>query len=157
MGVGPALTLDEVIAALAAGSPAWAVARDLAASFLPRPLAAHDRVVGLGWATVDTERTVLEASPVAWQPSTREAAVGASTLVARIGDVALVILEPDTEARLAAALARVGEGLCLAYVAGAGPGGMVRPTALGAPGRLRAHVHPWGPFVISVETDAAPR
>ena len=62
-----------------------------------------------------------------------------------------LVLEPDTEARLAAALARHGEGLCVAYVEGTGPGGMVRPTALGVPGRLRPHARPWGPFVIVVD------
>jgi hypothetical protein len=151
MPTGSAQSLDMVVAALAAGSPASAVARALADTFLPQRLRSGDRVVGLGWATVDTERTVVEAAPRMWESSGREPAVGASAVLTRIGDVALVVLEPDTEARLAAALARFGEGLCLAYVAGDGPGGMVRTTALGWPGRLRAHTHPWGPYVIAVD------
>jgi hypothetical protein len=146
-----ALTLDEVIEQLAAGAPASDVARELAETVVPGRLGPADRVIGLGWATVDLERTVAVATAVRWEPMTREDAVGASALVTRIGDVALVLLEPDTEARLAALLARFGEGLCLAYVAGDGPGGMVRPTALGLPGRLRAHARPWGPYLISVE------
>ena len=149
------LPLDEVIAELAAATPGSAVARDLAEMIVPGRLGPADRVVGLGWATVDIDRTVAEATALRWEPMTREDAVGASALVTRIGDVALVLLEPDTEARLAASLARFGEGLCLAYVAGDGPGGMVRPTALGVPGRLRAHARPWGPYVIAVDVSAS--
>ena len=117
-------------------------------------------MVGLGWATVDTERTLADLAtaregagerPLSWSEPTREAAVGASAVVARLDDVSIVVLEPDTEARLAASLARFGERLCVVYVDGLGPGGMLRPTALGVPGRLRAHDHPWGPFVIAVE------
>jgi hypothetical protein len=108
---------------------------------------------------VDTERTLADLAasggeatgPLAWSARTREAALGASAVVTRVGDLALVVLEPDTEARLAANLARFGEGPCLVYVEGGGPGGMLHPTALGVPGRLRAHAHPWGPFVIAVE------
>ena len=155
MAVERASTLDDVIAALSAGSPASGVARSLAETVVPERLGPADRVVGLGWATVDTERTVAEARATRWGPATREDAIGASAIVTRIGDIALVVLEPDTEARLAASLARFGEGLCLVYVAGGGPGGMVRATALGRVGRLRAHAHPWGPYVIAVE-DPAP-
>ena len=116
-------------------------------------------MVGLGWATVDTERTLADLAtaregardPLSWSEPTREAAVGASAVVARLDDVSVAVLEPDTEARLAASLARFGERLCVVYVDGVGPGGMLRPTALGVPGRLRAHDHPWGPFVIAVE------
>ena len=93
---------------------------------------------------------MAETVPVSWEPMTREDALGASAVVTRVGDAALVLLEPDTEARLAASLARFGEGLCLVYVRADGPGGMARPTALGLPGRLRAHAHPWGPFLIAV-------
>jgi hypothetical protein len=156
MAAAPAaFTLDEVIAALAAGAPASRVARDIADALLPGRVLDDDRVIGLGWATVDTERTIVDASPLAWEPSSREAAIGASAVTGRIGDVALVVLEPDTEARLAASLARFGEGLCVAYVVGSALGGMVRRTALGHPGRLRAHRHPWGPFVIAVDLPAA--
>jgi hypothetical protein len=151
MVVERAITLDQVISQLAAGAPASEVARELAETVVPGRLEPAERVIGLGWATVDLERTVAQATAVRWEPMTREDAVGASALVTRIGDVALVLLEPDTEARLAASLARFGEGLCIAYVAGDGPGGMVRPTALGVPGRLRAHARPWGPYLISVE------
>jgi hypothetical protein len=147
-----ALDLDAVIAALTAGSPASTIARELAETILPGRLDPAEPVVGLGWATVDTERTVTEATGVRWEPPTREAALGASASVSRIGDAALVVLEPDTEARLAASLARFGEGLCVAYVVDAGgPGGMVRPTALAVPGRLRAHARPWGPYLIALQ------
>ena len=151
--------LGELISSLAGRRPASAAARAFANELLPLGLRPGDTVVGLGWATVDTERTLADLAGrpfgaegrLTWGDPTREAAVGASAVVSRVGDVSLVILEPDTEARLAASLARYGEGLCLVYVDGAGPGGMVRPTALGVPGRLRAHVHPWGPYVIAVK------
>jgi hypothetical protein len=145
-----ALSLDGVITALTAGEPPSAVARDLAETMLPGRLDADEPVLALGWATVDTERSVAETAPVSWEPRTREDALGAAAIVTRVGDVALVLLEPDTEARLVASLARFGEGLCVAYVRADGPGGMARPTALGLPGRLRAHAHPWGPFLIAV-------
>jgi hypothetical protein len=133
--------------------------RPLAEALVPGRLGTDDRVVGLGWATVDTERTLAHADDALgqsfalrldWAAPTREAAVGGMARVAPVGDIALVVLEPDTEGRLAAFLARFGEGICLAYVEGEGPGGMIRPTALDVPGRLRPHAFPWGPYLIAV-------
>jgi hypothetical protein len=150
--------LDALVATLTGSRPASTAARVLAMGLVPDRLLPDDTVVGLGWATVDTERTLddLRVSgaagrSLAWSSPTDEPAVGASAVVARLDDLALVVLEPATEARLAASLARYGERLCLVYVRGGGPGGMRRPTALGVLGRLRPHVHPWGPYVIAIE------
>ena len=110
--------------------------------------------MAVGWATVDLERT----SPVcrmgggrARGPSvgaTDEPALGArAPWPRRRARLALVILEPSTEGRLAAALARRGEGIACLYVEGATPIAG-RLTALGRPGRLLPHDRPWGPFVI---------
>jgi hypothetical protein len=109
------------------------------------------RLVGVGWATVDLERT-LAGLPDPWVagPETEEPSLGARARVVRTGAVALVVLEPSTEGRLAAALARRGEGIACLYVAGEEPGAGRRATALGGEGRLLPHDRPWGPFVILV-------
>jgi hypothetical protein len=157
--------LADLLASLSGNRLASEAARGIADGLLPGRLGLDDRVVGLGWATVDTERTLADAADaidavgtaggkslhLTWEPPTREAAVGASAVVAHVGDIALVILEPDTEARLAGFLARFGEGPCLVYVEAGGLGGMLRPTALGVAGRLRSHEQPWGPYLIAVE------
>jgi hypothetical protein len=84
-------------------------------------------VIGLGWATVDTERATTEltralpdAAPFA--PGVPEALLGGGSLLGRAtgGRVRLVILEPNTEWRLAAALARHDEGPAALWVRGNG-------------------------------------
>lgn len=68
----------------------------------------------LGWATVDHERAAAEfATATGFAAAPAAAFLGARCLVARelLPDgVALALLEPDTEGRLAATLARNGEG-----------------------------------------------
>lgn len=95
--------------------------------------AAPDRPVlaGIGWATVDLERAAAAWPDRRFLPGAAEASLGARTLVEaapRSGSVALVLLEPSTEGRLAATLARHGEGPVVLYVAraGAGPRYLVR-------------------------------
>ncbi|MFN8621649.1 MAG: hypothetical protein U0869_12985 [Chloroflexota bacterium] len=119
---------------------------------LERLAPAGARLAGVGWATVDTERTLdaLAGAP-AGASSTTEPALGATAAVIQAGSVALVVLEPDTEGRLAAALARRGEGIACLYLEADAPTGSSRPTALGRPGRLLPHDRPWGPFVILVD------
>ena len=85
------------------------------------------RNVGRGWATVDLERAAADladslAPGAAFQEAARSAILGARCLRgrARQGDARdqdedadadwIVILEPDTEGRLAGYLARFGEG-----------------------------------------------
>jgi hypothetical protein len=109
------------------------------------------RLVGVGWATVDLDRTVAGLpDPAAAGPLTDEPALGARARVVWMGLLALVLLEPSTEGRLAAALARRGEGVACLYVQGADPASGGRTTALGVPGRLLPHDRPWGPFVLLV-------
>jgi hypothetical protein len=119
------------------------------------------RLAGLGWATVDTDRTLADlagsaplgdavAGGAAWAVA-GEPTLGARARVLSLGALALVVLEPDTEGRLAAALARRGEGIACLYLAADAPTGATRPTALGRPGRLLPHDRPWGPFVILVD------
>ncbi|HEU4673712.1 MAG TPA: hypothetical protein VFS32_12515 [Candidatus Limnocylindrales bacterium] len=67
----------------------------------------------VGWATIDTERAAA-----GWPAGGRlgdDGAVGARALRASTVD-GLVLLEPSTEGRLAASLARRGEGPAVVYV-----------------------------------------
>lgn len=80
---------------------------------------------GIGWATVDAERAANELRHVLKLPAVEavampaEGPLGARCLrLERDGDgPALVLLQPTTEGRLAAALARRGEGVAVAWVA----------------------------------------
>ena len=75
------------------------------------------RVVGRGWATVDLERAEAElrhlAAGARFDDAERSAWLGARCRRARATDGTdgewIVLLEPDTEGRLAAFLARNGE------------------------------------------------
>ncbi len=122
---------------------------------LARSLAAAGRaldgaalpLVAVGWATVETERTLdglATLGPLAVGEPTEETCLGAFARVVTLPGCAVVILEPSTEGRLAAALARRAEGIAALYLAG-DPGPGARTTALGLP-----HDRPWGPFTILV-------
>jgi hypothetical protein len=88
-------------------------------------VARGQQVIGLGWATVDTDRAVAEltaAYPDAapFEPAAPVPLLGASCHLGRpgrLGAVRLAILEPATEGRLAATLARHGEGPVVLWVA----------------------------------------
>ncbi len=90
------------------------------------PAAPPFRLAGVGWATVELDRAAAELDP--WLEPTRDGLdgpdgqdphLGARTRVRRSpglpGEV-LVLAEPVTEGRLAAALARDGEGPCVLYL-----------------------------------------
>jgi hypothetical protein len=109
------------------------------------------RLIAVGWATVDLERTITGLADVEVHPADDEVLLGARARLVDVAPVRVVLLEPFTEGRLAAALARRGEGIVALYLASEEPlDGHLRPTALGVPGRLMAHDRPWGPFVIRV-------
>jgi hypothetical protein len=117
------------------------------------------RLAGIGWATVEHERAEHEldaardmlrtgTAPGAWETIGRDPALGAG-MWRRVGaDEAhqsdegqlpdLVVLEPDTEGRLAASLARFGEGVAVIYLGS----GRARP------GRLVRGGPAWGPHVV---------
>ncbi len=88
-------------------------------------------VLGVGWATVDLDRAVgdLAASQgIAADagPDRPDAILGARwrSFTDLAGTIALVVLEPSTEGRLAAALARRDEGPAVLYRGpAAGPAG----------------------------------
>lgn len=107
-------------------------------------------IAGIGWATVDHERAEREfdellGSAGPWQPVERDAGLGAQGWW-RAGagggaEPVLVVLEPDTEGRLAASLVRFGEGVAVVYL-GAG-----RPR----PGTLARGAPAWGPHAILLD------
>jgi hypothetical protein len=77
------------------------------------------RVIAVGWATVELDRAgdelagALGTAPSSFAPAAGSEALGAHARIAPgalDGRAALVLLEPSTEGRLAARLARHGEG-----------------------------------------------
>ena len=77
----------------------------------------------VGWATVELDRAEVEVAALASsgeplvQPADDERVLGARCRLLRFGDAGgVVLLEPSTEGRLAAALARHGEGSLALYL-----------------------------------------
>ena len=104
------------------------------------------RLHALGWATVDLDRATAElGGELGLAPGAFSDAAGSATLGARCrvapaalpGGLALVILEPSLEGRLATTLARLDEGPVVTWYA-VKPGG-----ADGLPGPARPG--PFGP------------
>lgn len=129
------------------------------------------RAVG-GWATVELDRAEVEvtASLASFGPPTVEArpddeALGARCRILRFaGDRDLLLLEPATEGRLAASLARFGEGSMALYLV-VGPPAVERARAAGFSlsrpaggplGRERLVVvgPAWGPHLLLVPESA---
>ena len=121
------------------------------------------RLVAIGWATVDLERTLAALTAALGVPddafveAAESVTLGARCRVAATAlpdGVALAILEPSTEGRLATTLARLDEGPSVTWYAGLGeqgPGvGPARPGPFG-PERLVAGDPVHGPhrFLIS--------
>ncbi len=124
-----------------------------------------------GWATVELDRAVADvAASLADRhgpatPSVHDAApdslLGAFARRLDWPDgQALVILEPSTEGRLAAALARRGEGRAALYAVGAGAWGRLLAAGFTlstqadgplGPARLVVGGPRWGPFLVAVE------
>ena len=86
------------------------------------------RVLAVGWATVELERAVselaaeLDMDAATFAEAPPSAALGARCWIAgsldrSVGDVMLAVLEPSTEGRIAAALARWDEGPVVAWYA----------------------------------------
>jgi hypothetical protein len=122
---------------------------------------ARIRLLGIGWATVELERAALVVGPAlgvdsnAYKDTNVDAWLGARARLARGDDgVAMALLEPTTEGRLAAALARWGEGPIAIYLGVPGPAiGATRPGPFGASSIVHA-ARPWGPFVFAVAAAA---
>jgi hypothetical protein len=81
-------------------------------------------VIALGWATVETERGTAELADYGpFEAAADEAILGARSVVGPPGPDAfrVAIVEPSTEGRLAATLARHDEGPAVLWVAGTPP------------------------------------
>ena len=127
------------------------------------PPPAFDRAVGIGWATVELDRAAIELAAIADGPflvAPASELLGASCRVAPAADGsgrAIVLLEASTEGRLAATLARHGEG----WVAGwfgsestpeAAAWSVAAPGPLGAE-RLAIGGPVAGPHVLRLDGD----
>jgi hypothetical protein len=110
------------------------------------------RLLAIGWSTVETERAEREFG-VAFDDAPSDAWLGARCRVAGSAfAVPLVLVEPATEGRLAASLARLGEGPVVAWyepvaIAGSAGAGAADTAHAGAPERARAGASsgPFGP------------
>jgi hypothetical protein len=112
-----------------------------------------NRVVARGWATVDLERAEADLGDLlesghAFEEAPRSESLGARCRVGRAAPperAFVVLLEPDTEGRVAAFLARTGEGWAATWTHAAGQvdGGRAGPLGreLLPPGQT-----PHGPF-----------
>lgn len=123
-------------------------------------------VVAIGWATVDLERASAAfgrelPAGVGFEPVDDDRLLGAGCLVARpTGEPAIVLLEPATEGRLAAFLARHGEGPVAVWLEArlelAGGAAAARPKAAGPFGPERLLAGPaGGPFALVIARPAS--
>ena len=132
------MTLSELLGELSGVAP-----------LLEGAVGASEVVVAIAWATVDLERTREQAGITVDETRHDEILGGVASIVTG-GSVSVVVIEPDTEGRAAAFLARHGEGVCAVYVEKLNVDGSQRLTALGRNGRLRPIHERWGPFVIEL-------
>ena len=123
------------------------------------------RVLALGWATVDLDRAAADlASELGFDVAEFLAAPDSIVLGARCrvaharlpGDTRLALLEPATEGRLAATLARHGEGPFVTWARSSDA--PTRRAATASPGpfgpeRLQPGGPPQGPFLLLIEDE----
>ena len=105
-------------------------------------------LLAVGWGTVDLDRAAAEFPMAAFEPAAADPLIGAYARRST-GDGRLVLLEPNTEGRLSATLARWGEGPVALYLAARGPdrpfGGAV---SIGAGVVSTVRDGPFGPSVL---------
>lgn len=112
------------------------------------------RLAALGWATVDAERLAVTLGKALTGEGHAEPALGAIGFRVESAWLPLVLLEPATEGRLAATLARLGEGPVALYLEGIEPGDGATPlghTGTGREGRLLRPGRPSGPFIVALQ------
>jgi hypothetical protein len=155
--------LAELLAA-AESIRAVAAARDPWLADLP--------VAGIGWATVELDRPARQLSGAGpFSAVSRDGSLGAAARRSPIGKAgspehalpAIVLLEPDIEGLLAAALARFGEGVLAVYLGPLDRADVDDTPRLGppragplGPARLVVGRPAWGPHVY-VLAGVAPR
>lgn len=141
---------------------------DLIDAFLAdaRPAWASGPVVAVAWATVDGERALGELTarwpalpPFGALPD--DAVLGATvvgTVAPVAGDVRLALVEPNTEGRLAASLARRGEGPVAVWIAATTRPAQIQRSSVSegpfGPERLVLGGAPGGPHVLLLERAA---
>lgn len=128
-------------------------------------------LAGIGWATVELERAARELDPAGtWTVAPRDTLLGASCWLAsptepgtEAADPALLLLEPDTEGRLAASLVRFSEGVAAIYIRPTAAAAATNAVAASGPrlsaaddgplgtGRVLLGGPAWGPHVIVLE------
>lgn len=130
------------------------------------PPAGSDGVVAIGWATVELDRAAAELSELVgpgpgFVDARDSEALGARcrrASAAGSDGVSIVLLEPSTEGRLAAALARHGEGWVATWfvaptvVSDPTAWSSTRPGPLGLE-RLARDAPVTGPFRLAVDGD----
>lgn len=136
---------------------------------------AAGRLLAIGWTTVDLERAIVELAHGMDRPvEAFEAVAGSAILGARCrlvrsalaADRSLLVCEPTTEGRLAASLARSGEGPAIAWYerivpidegedASGDPDSRAQPGPLGLE-RLDPEATASGPFRFVVDTRRVP-
>jgi hypothetical protein len=143
-----------------AGAAGEALRATLAAIAADAPPVPATRLHALGWATVELDRAGRELSadlglgPGAFIEAPDSGVLGARCRVALDtfpGGVALVILEPATEGRLSAALARHGEGPLAAWFVLHASDAAMPPSTVAPAGQLApaARAGPFGPERIA--------
>ena len=116
-----------------------------------RGIAAQGAVLAVGIATVDRERAARSPGAPRFRPAPADATLGAFALAATLPDgVTLLLLEPSTEGRLAAFLARHGEGPAALYVSGPPLAAAGSGSPLGRPARLAEAGGRDGPYLLLV-------
>ncbi len=90
------------------------------------PTGVHHEPIAVGWATVELDRAAMELaaeldlSTDGFRAASESVLLGARCVVANAllpGGLALALLEPSTEGRLAASLARFAEGPAVVWLA----------------------------------------
>jgi hypothetical protein len=131
------------------------------------------QVAGIGWATVELERAAAQFDDLihntgtdapGWSRPVRDDLLGATAWMREGYEPALLLLEPDTEGRLAASLTRFGEGIAAVYLALTERSSAAIDTAnLGSPAlgplgpeRLLLNGPAWGPHVLVLESTPDP-
>lgn len=145
----------------AAGQPRLQV-QELRAGPGPEPAARGPLdLLAVGWATIELDRAARDIGG-AWEPAAHDRLLGASVWRSPQDHPRSLVLEPNTEGRLAGALARYGEGPIALYLRVPDPGQAVaalRPRQGSGPfGQewLIPGPYPAGPFLVLVADQPAP-
>lgn len=150
---GGVLALGPLVFRIVAGPTDQLAVDDAPADHEGAAVAPGWAALAIAWATVDVARAVagIGALPVDRRP--RDATLGASVTLVPGRPVPVALLEPDTEGRLAAMLARHGEGPVGVYaVRAAEPGAVFGDPGPFGPQRLLARATaPWAPVLLQVE------